>query len=254
MAGVGLAQGERVGGAGLAEERHHAEQQRRLRGQGLAVGVRFLDGPQPEGVPLRLGDTLKLALFDSFFSQPDVQCVPLTTAVFDRATSIRAQHGFKTVDSINLAAAVEKESGGRIKGEVYPASQLGPIPRQIEGAQFGAIQCVINPPEFFVGVDERYEVMTAGMGGSERRAWHTEKGLPVGQQVYVLGYMSEQGGQPVLRCHPRDCDKKFIISYRSEQDLTRATNRRANLFYTLAAVAGVGGILLVGWQVLRYVR
>ena len=61
----------------------------------------------------------------------------------------------------NLAAAVEKESGGRIKGEVYPASQLGPIPRQIEGAQFGAIQCVINPPEFFVGVDERYEVMAA---------------------------------------------------------------------------------------------
>jgi TRAP-type C4-dicarboxylate transport system substrate-binding protein len=61
----------------------------------------------------------------------------------------------------NLAAAVTKESGGRIKGEVYPASQLGPIPRQIEGTQFGAIQCVINPPEFFVGVDERYEIMAA---------------------------------------------------------------------------------------------
>jgi TRAP-type C4-dicarboxylate transport system substrate-binding protein len=61
----------------------------------------------------------------------------------------------------NLAAAVEKESGGRIKGEVYPASQLGPIARQIEGTQFGAIQCAIIPPEFFVGVDERYELMAA---------------------------------------------------------------------------------------------
>jgi TRAP-type C4-dicarboxylate transport system substrate-binding protein len=61
----------------------------------------------------------------------------------------------------NYAAAVEKMSGGRIKGEVYPASQLGPIPRQIEGVQFGAIQCAIIPPEFFVGVDERFEVMTA---------------------------------------------------------------------------------------------
>jgi TRAP-type C4-dicarboxylate transport system substrate-binding protein len=61
----------------------------------------------------------------------------------------------------NLAAAVEKETGGRIKGEVYPASQLGPIARQIEGTQFGAIQCAIEPPEFFVGVDERFEVMTA---------------------------------------------------------------------------------------------
>src|SRR4029077_2266891 len=29
----------------------------------------------------------------------------------------------------NFAAAVERDSGGRIKGEVYPASQLGSIPR-----------------------------------------------------------------------------------------------------------------------------
>src|SRR5262249_59789049 len=61
----------------------------------------------------------------------------------------------------NFAAAVEKESGGRIKGEVYPASQLGPIARPIDAVQFGAIQCAIIPPEFFVGVDERFEVMTA---------------------------------------------------------------------------------------------
>ena len=61
----------------------------------------------------------------------------------------------------NYAAAVEQDSGGRIKAEVYPASQLGAIPRQIEGIQFGAIQCAILPPEFFVGVDERFEVMAA---------------------------------------------------------------------------------------------
>jgi TRAP-type transport system periplasmic protein len=61
----------------------------------------------------------------------------------------------------NYAAAVEKASGGRIKGEVYPASQLGAIPRQIEGVQFGAIQCAVIPPEFYVGVDERFEVMAA---------------------------------------------------------------------------------------------
>jgi TRAP-type transport system periplasmic protein len=62
----------------------------------------------------------------------------------------------------NFAAAVERDSGGRIKGEVYPASQLGSIPRQIEGTQFGAIQVSAGtPPEFFVGVDERFEVMAA---------------------------------------------------------------------------------------------
>jgi TRAP-type transport system periplasmic protein len=68
-----------------------------------------------------------------------------------------AQHQFAK----NYAAAVEKDSGGRIKAQVYPASQLGSIQRQIEGVQFGAIQCAVIPPEFFVGVDQRFEVMAA---------------------------------------------------------------------------------------------
>jgi TRAP-type transport system periplasmic protein len=61
----------------------------------------------------------------------------------------------------NFAAALEKNSGGRIKPEIYPASQLGSIPRQAEGVQFGAIQCQLVPPEFLVGIDERFEVMAA---------------------------------------------------------------------------------------------
>ena len=60
-----------------------------------------------------------------------------------------------------FAAAVEKDSGGRIKGEIYPASQLGPIPRMIEGVQFGSIQAWIGPPEFLTGVDERFEALSA---------------------------------------------------------------------------------------------
>ena len=60
-----------------------------------------------------------------------------------------------------FAAAVEKDSGGRIKAEIYPASQLGAIPRQIEGVQFASIQGWTGPPEFLVGVDERYEALSA---------------------------------------------------------------------------------------------
>src|SRR3989304_9186412 len=37
-----------------------------------------------------------------------------------------------------FAATVEKASNGRIKPEIYPASQLGAIPRPIEGPQFGS--------------------------------------------------------------------------------------------------------------------
>lgn len=57
--------------------------------------------------PLKAGDTTKLALFDTFCARPDVQVAPITKAVFDRATAIRAAHSFKLADSLHLATAVE---------------------------------------------------------------------------------------------------------------------------------------------------
>jgi TRAP-type C4-dicarboxylate transport system substrate-binding protein len=93
----------------------------------------------------------------------------------------------------NYAAAVEKDSGGRIKAEIYPASQLGSIPRQIEGVQFGAIQCAIIPPEFFVGVDERFEIMAApGLVDSQAEA------LRLSQDPTVLKLMNGLGANKGL--------------------------------------------------------
>jgi TRAP-type transport system periplasmic protein len=59
-----------------------------------------------------------------------------------------------------FAVAIDKNTGGRIKAEVYPASQLGTIPRMIEGTQLGSIQAWIGPPEFLVGVDPRFEILS----------------------------------------------------------------------------------------------
>jgi TRAP-type transport system periplasmic protein len=59
------------------------------------------------------------------------------------------------------AAAVGKDSGGRIKVEIYPSSQLGSTERQAEAVQFGEIQCLIVPPEFLSGIDERFAVLAA---------------------------------------------------------------------------------------------
>jgi TRAP-type transport system periplasmic protein len=88
----------------------------------------------------------------------------------------------------DFAAAVEKDSGGRIKSEVYPASQLGSIPRQIEGTQFGAIQVATVPPEFFVGIDERFEVMAApGLADS------LEHGQRIASDPDVLKLMMKLG-------------------------------------------------------------
>jgi TRAP-type C4-dicarboxylate transport system substrate-binding protein len=92
----------------------------------------------------------------------------------------------------NFAAAVEKDSGGRIKAEVYPASQLGSIPRQIEGTQFGAIQMEIVPPEFMVGLDERFEVMAApGLVDSQA---HGQRVAAVPEvQKLMLGLGADKG-------------------------------------------------------------
>lgn len=87
-----------------------------------------------------------------------------------------------------FAAAVEKDSGGRIKGEVYPASQLGSIPRQIEGTQFGSIQGWVGPPEFLVGVDERYEALSApGLFTSREQALRVINDPPVKDLILGLG-------------------------------------------------------------------
>src|SRR5262249_4626701 len=47
--------------------------------------------------------------------------------------------------------------------QIYPASQLGPILREIEGVQLGSIQGYIGPVDFYVGLDPRYGVFSAPM-------------------------------------------------------------------------------------------
>jgi TRAP-type C4-dicarboxylate transport system substrate-binding protein len=71
-----------------------------------------------------------------------------------------------------FAAAIDKNTNGRIKAEVFPASQLGSIPRQVEGTQMGAIQGWVGPPEFLVGVDRRFEILSApGLFKDEKQAF-----------------------------------------------------------------------------------
>jgi TRAP-type C4-dicarboxylate transport system substrate-binding protein len=56
---------------------------------------------------------------------------------------------------------LEKRSNGRFEAKVYPLSQLGITPRQIEGLQLGTIEFMAAPPQFLVGVDPRYQVVAA---------------------------------------------------------------------------------------------
>ena len=58
-------------------------------------------------------------------------------------------------------ARLEKASNGLIKGQVFPAAQLGNVNRMIEGVQLGTIEAAITPPDFLIGLDPRFMALTS---------------------------------------------------------------------------------------------
>lgn len=70
--------------------------------------------------------------------------------------------GDVTIEWMNVfKAGVEKRSGGRIKVEIYPASQLGQIPRTVEGVALGTIEMTVPAVGFYVGLEPRFQVFDA---------------------------------------------------------------------------------------------
>ncbi|MEX2454887.1 MAG: TRAP transporter substrate-binding protein [Rhodospirillaceae bacterium] len=90
-----------------------------------------------------------------------VATVPGTAAALDMKI------GFVTInDSQHRAAeafvsAIDERTKGEIKGRVFPAAQLGTIPRQIEGLQFGTQEAFLSPPGFFVGLNKAFQAADA---------------------------------------------------------------------------------------------
>jgi TRAP-type C4-dicarboxylate transport system substrate-binding protein len=70
--------------------------------------------------------------------------------------------GFATINdgqhksALWIEKEVEKRTGGSIEVQVYPAAQLGKIPRQIEGVLFGTQEAFISPPGFFKGLNPAF--------------------------------------------------------------------------------------------------
>lgn len=60
-----------------------------------------------------------------------------------------------------FAAEIDKRTNGRLKARIFPAAQLGKIPRQIEGLQLATQEAFLSPPGFFVGIDQAFQVPDA---------------------------------------------------------------------------------------------
>jgi TRAP-type C4-dicarboxylate transport system substrate-binding protein len=123
-------------------------------------------------------------------------------------------HDVPDTYAYNFAAAVEKDSGGRIKTEVYPASQLGTIPRQIEGTQFGAIQMAVIPSEFWVGVDERFQITAApGLVDSLAHGQKLTADPTVSKLMLSLGADKGLHGVGFFMAEPSDVIAKTAIRH-----------------------------------------
>ena len=102
--------------------------------------------------------------------------------------------GFVTVNDSNhfssklLKAALEKRTGGKLKVSIFPAAQLGTIPRQLEGIQLGTQAFFFTPPGFFQGINPAFQAPDApGMFDSH---WHQHLTL---NHPSVLGEFSKLG-------------------------------------------------------------
>ncbi len=73
------------------------------------------------------------------------------------ATINDVQHEWQKVFAEKLAA----KAGDAVKTEIYPASQLGPIPQMLEGVLFGTIECFITPTSFLSGTDPKFQIYDA---------------------------------------------------------------------------------------------
>ena len=70
------------------------------------------------------------------------------------ATINDVQHEWQKV----FAAELEKRAPGKVKTEIYPASQLGAIPRMVEGVLLGTIESFVTPTSFMVPTDARFTI------------------------------------------------------------------------------------------------
>ena len=86
--------------------------------------------------------------------------VALAPAEASAATVLKI--GFATINdgqhksALWIEKEVEKRTGGSIDVQVYPAAQLGKIPRQIEGVLLGTQEAFISPPGFFKGLNPAF--------------------------------------------------------------------------------------------------
>ncbi|MBX3204727.1 MAG: type II toxin-antitoxin system VapC family toxin [Labilithrix sp.] len=67
--------------------------------------------------PLRNNNAILLSEYEAVFDAARFVLLDVTAAVLDRATDLRARHGFKVPDAIHLASAIEAGADAFLTGD-----------------------------------------------------------------------------------------------------------------------------------------
>src|SRR5438094_753930 len=124
--------------------------------QAITGGLTGLDLP-PWGFLMAVNVIL---LIVGCFLDPTSAIIVLTplfmplVKVLGIATINDVQHEWQKL----FAADLQKRVGDKVKTEIYPASQLGAIPRMVDGVLLGTIESFITPTAFLTPTDPRFQI------------------------------------------------------------------------------------------------
>jgi len=88
-----------------------------LKGQEAELATSRLSRLECRVQPLRDGNASVLADYDRFFEGARLTLVDVSPSVVERATELRARHGFKTPDALHLATALECGAASVLTGD-----------------------------------------------------------------------------------------------------------------------------------------
>lgn len=86
---------------------------------------------------------------------------PVSAKTYIMKTGFATIHDSQHKSAQWMKKELARTTNGQIDLKIFPLSQLGKIPRQIEGIQLGTQEAFITPPGFFVGINPAFQVADA---------------------------------------------------------------------------------------------
>ncbi len=102
---------------------------------------------------MMISNLLKAAALSTALALSALPAAAQSTMKLATATINDVQHEWQKVFADELKTRV----GDAVKTEIYPASQLGAIPRMAEGVLLGTIEAFTTPTSFMTNVDPRFQ-------------------------------------------------------------------------------------------------